>query len=456
MRRRLRPTAPARVLLLVGAALAVHAVLLAPSASSAGRQDQGDTVVAVARELDRSGAYVESGAGAERAEVQAVARDIADRGRRWGLVVLASEPDEGATIHAERLLDELEDSGSAVSTVVVVVYDDALRSIGATSATYSSEQLSDAIDRAESALRSGPAEGLAAYHEALVDPPASRSGGGRGWMVVGGIILALVVGAFLLMWRTNRAGRERLARQVEVSRAEIRAQLSAVADAILALDDRVTLAAPELRERFADANRTYAEVLEQVDAAATLPELESLSDRIDDARWEIAAVEALLDGEPEPERPADAPAACFFDPTHGAGVEQVDLETPAGTRSVGVCHACAAALASGRQPTPRTVEVDGERVPSASAPRSAGGAGLDLGDVLQQIVIGGVLMGGFGGRGRYPRGRGTVGGAISRGGFGGGFGGGRSSRSGGRGSAGRSFGGGGRSGGGRGRAGRSF
>ena len=47
-----------------------------------------------------------------------------------------------------------------------------------------------------------------------------------------------------------------------------------------------------------------------------------------------------MEGRSPPPAPVDdKPEHCFFDPTHGAGVEAAELKTPAGTRKVMVCRA---------------------------------------------------------------------------------------------------------------------
>lgn len=458
-RRRRRRPAPAAlgVLAAVLAVLLVAVLGAAPPVAARGSQagGQGDVVGA----LDATGAYVEEGSGADPDEVAEVVAAIADAGDRWGLVALAAPPPAGSTIHAEELLGELRSRGSPIDTVVVLAGGPSPE-VGVMSLVHDNSALDRGIDRAADRLRSHPAAGFAALYAAttgkdlrglpgdLGDAGTIGTGRPSGLLVTGGIVVLLAGGALFLMWRANRSSRTRLARQIEASRREIAEQVSAVADSILALDDRVRIAEPDVRQRFAEVNRTYAEVREQVGAATTLPQLEALQDRMDDARWEVAAIEAILDGRPEPERPPEGPAACFFDPTHGAGTEQVELRSAMGTGTVGVCRNCAALLAKGEQPPTRMVEVGGRKVPAAAAPRAAGGEGLDLGRVLSSLVIGGVLMGGFGGRrrrgpwiGGFGGPMGGFGGGIGRGGFGrggfGGFGGGR---------AGRSLGGGGRAG----------
>jgi hypothetical protein len=127
-------------------------------------------------------------------------------------------------------------------------------------------------------------------------------------------------------------------------------------------------------------------------------------------------------------------------------VQEATLETPAGQRAIGVCDYCAAKLGRGEAPQPRRIDVGGESLPTATAPREYGGRGMHDLDVFSVLL----------GRGRVPYRWGSpygsrrtrYGGGFSGGGFGGGSrrgsGGGRSFGSGG----GRSFRGGG-SGGGR-------
>ena len=379
----------ARLALVVtcGALLCAAGASAASAATTAVGQDAVGTD-RIVDALDATGAYAEDSAGTDPEQVQQVARAIADAGDRWGLVALGGPAPGGSTIYAEQLLEELRRQGSPIDTVVVLDQQPDQPTIGLRSLTHDEGALNRGIDRALDHLRADPAEGFAALYSAVTDTTltgldgrlaeagAIGSGQVNGALVVLGVVALLVLGSLFLMWRSTRASKARLARQIQVSREEIRAQVSAVADAILALDDRVTISGPEVQARFAAVNQTYAEVRDQVEGAATLPELEALEDRIDDARWEVAAIEAVLDGRPEPQRPPDQPAACFFDPTHGAGTEQVELSSPAGQRSVGVCRSCAELLARGEQPEPRRVDVNGHQVPAATAPRGAGGEGL--------------------------------------------------------------------------------
>jgi hypothetical protein len=436
-----------------------------PGAGAAARQPVSE-LEDVAVRLDREGSHVEPGSAGDPRAVGLVAREISRQGDRWGLVVLAAAPPGGATVRADVLLDELGRLGSRVDTVVVLAMDGSGRDLGVASNVHTDQTLDRAIDPAADELRGDPARGFAAYYSAVTGNRLSGLPGGLGDAGSGSapgvaapgatallpvLIVALIGAALLLSWRGRVAGRRAQERQIEVSRSEIGEQVSAVADAIVALDDRVALSDEPVRARFATVSQIYTEVREQLVTATDPVRLGSLEDRIDAARWELAAIEAILDGRPEPQRPADRPAACFFDPTHGAGTELVELRTTSGPRPVGVCRDCLARLEAGEQPVARTIEVGGRHVPAAAAPRAAGGSGLDLGNVLG-MVVGGVVLGGLGGRRRR---RSPWGGGLGGlGGFGGPVGGvghrGVPRGFGGRGIAGRGL------GGGRGRAGRGL
>jgi hypothetical protein len=84
----------------------------------------------------------------------------------------------------------------------------------------------------------------------------------------------------------------------------------------------------------------------------------------------------------------EKPPACFFDPTHGAGTEEAELKTAAGSQKVWVCAADAEKLRRGEAPTPRTIPMGPGQVPAPQAPRSHGGMGLDWLDVFSVIVGG--------------------------------------------------------------------
>jgi hypothetical protein len=133
---------------------------------------------------------------------------------------------------------------------------------------------------------------------------------------------------------------------------------------------------PQARRLFAEATSTYQRAQDELERATAARQLEAVSDDLDHARWQIESARALLEGRNPPPSPEND-EACFFDPTHGAGTDVARIETSAGEREVRVCSYCATKLRSGQTPQPRMIEVGGQRVPAAKAPRSYGGGGMD-------------------------------------------------------------------------------
>jgi phosphoglycolate phosphatase-like HAD superfamily hydrolase len=195
-------------------------------------------------------------------------------------------------------------------------------------------------------------------------------------LVAGGLVLAGLLSAVSTI-RTRQAFVAERERALGEAREEVRRQVGAMADEILALSDRVELAEdPEAARLFAQATAAYQETQDHLERSTRAPELEDVADELDHARWELAAAEALAGGQEVPPEP-DHDRACFFDPTHGAGTYPAEIDTPAGRRQVRVCSYCAAKLRSGVSPEPRMLSVGGRRVPAAKAPRSYGGGGMD-------------------------------------------------------------------------------
>ena len=170
--------------------------------------------------------------------------------------------------------------------------------------------------------------------------------------------------------------------------------MDVIADQIVKLaDDPRTERSPEALGHYRAASDTFAEAESRLAAATTLAALEGLSDDLDRARWELEATTALMEGRDPPPVPVDdKPEHCFFDPTHGAGVEEAEIQTSTGTRKVMVCRQDAEMLRRGEAPVPREIPMGPQRVPAPQAPRSAGGSGLDWLDVFS-VIVGGMGQG---------------------------------------------------------------
>jgi hypothetical protein len=211
-------------------------------------------------------------------------------------------------------------------------------------------------------------------------------------LAIVGIGIVALIG--FTIWRSGRRQKEAVARHLEEARVEIRQQMDVIADQIVKLaDDPRTEGKPEALTHYRSASETFSQAETRLAAAISLAELEDLSDDLDRARWDLEATTALMEGRQPPPAPVDEkPEHCFFDPTHGAGVEEAELKTPAGIRKVMVCKADAEKLRRGEAPIPRDLPMGPQRVPAPQAPRSAGGSGLDWLDVFS-VIVGGMSQG---------------------------------------------------------------
>jgi hypothetical protein len=311
-------------------------------------------------------------------------------------VVLRGELSGGNDLFAGKLL-ELELDG----TVVVITSNE----IGAASLVFDDETVGAAVDEAFGAFAEGDDLGALEKFAGEIpgslpdvaepfDEPVSNTSTTSGTSVSGGgfiliFVLVVVGGVGFMLWRNSRRDKEARAGRLVEAKAELKGQLDVIANEILELSDRVTIAEDEdATAHFRQANDTYSDVSETAESATGLAELESLSDRLDRARWRLEASEALLEGRELPTEPEDRPAHCFFDPSHRAGVEEAEIRTPAGSKTVGVCRVCAAKLERGETPKPRSINVGGRPIPAPQAPRSYGGGGLDWLSAFS-ILVGG-------------------------------------------------------------------
>lgn len=354
----------------------------------------------------------------------------------FGFVAFGATPDGGADLLADRLLD----AAQSIDTVVVLTADEA----GAASTIHDDAALDRAFDAAFATTGDTYLRDFDQVAEALVgsgvsseDPADASSGGGISFLW---IVALAAIGYFVYrLWANNRQDDRATGRRLAEARAELEAQVAVVANQILELSDRPDLPSnSEATAHFRAASDIFRSAETRLAAASSTTEYAALSDDLDDARWELAAAEALLEGRPVPDRPeAEHPEPCFFDPTHGAGVEEATLRTPAGERTVRVCRADAERLRKGEHPEPRSVTVDGKAVPAPKAPRSHGGGGMDALDIFS-IILGGMGNGAsyrWGGGRRRPNVFGGMGG-----GFGGAAGRSRGTASGARSSVGRAIG----------------
>lgn len=354
----------------------------------------GVDVDAVADEVSLDGLYIEPGLSADSAALNAAIVRAGNAGVRLMVVLLDSDPPGGAVTFADAVLDRVPDG-----TVLVL----SASGEGISSTEFSETLLDQAIDRGFLAASEAPSgQGDEAYVSAVADvltgvttptTPSTNSGSGGG---SGLLVSAVIIGGLVLLaWFATSKGKKSAAasrqRAITEARAEIRAQLDSMANTILEITDVVN-ATPESQDDtyLRQASATFTEADDAYAAASDVRALEALSDRLDEARWQLDAAAAIAQGKPVPPQPVkEQRYVCFFDPTHPNATETAQITTPAGTQTVRVCAADAEKLRRGTQPQPRMIDVSGRRVPAPMAPRSYGGGGFDWLDIFTIFTGGG-------------------------------------------------------------------
>jgi len=384
------------------AALAAIALFLFP-ALPASAQTPDD----VAQSVSDTGLYVAPGLEANTSSISASVTRARNAGVRMMVVLLDADPTGGATTFADAILDRVPGG-----TVLVL----SATNEGMSSTEFGQADMQAALDAgfaASSQAASG--EGDAAFVSATVDSLTGTTASGSGTNEVsltssggsgGLIILVAIVGGFILiiwfaMRRSRKTAESGKKSAIDEARSEIKAQLESMANTLLDITDLVSASASSNDDTYLrQASETFTTASDSFETALDLTSLEALSDRLDEARWQLDAAGAIAAGKPVPAQPAkEQRYVCFFDPTHPGATETAQITTPAGSQTVRVCKDCAGKLQRGEQPQPRMINVGGQRVPAANAPRSYGGGGFDWLSVFS------VLAGGMGQGAAYDWGR---------------------------------------------------
>lgn len=117
---------------------------------------------------------------------------------------------------------------------------------------------------------------------------------------------------------------------------------------------------PTARDHYRRALEHYDQAKHLLAASETVQDVVAVEQVVADSRYHRAAVIAVRDGEPLPERRDP----CFFDPRHGPSMQDVEWTPPGGTeRVIAVCAADARRLGAGQEPLVRMVRVGDRWVP---------------------------------------------------------------------------------------------
>lgn len=254
----------------------------------------------VARVVLEDGYFIEQGADATDAAVGAAVFDARASGGLLSVVVLADEPAAGATTYADAVANF-----APQGTILVV----APQTVGWSTdgVDWTADELNHALDRSLDGSSSD--EVVTIFVAELVHPSSSSGGGGgAGFLVVIGLIV--LAGIAFFVWRSAKSNTARVGRITGDLRNKARVQVEDVANDILDLEDEVRQAGgAEVTARYQKASQIYSEATDALDRANTPQEIVAASAKLDDAIWNLDAVEALLDGKPVPPKPEPPKAA---------------------------------------------------------------------------------------------------------------------------------------------------
>ncbi|MGH8925806.1 MAG: hypothetical protein ACRDWA_14410 [Acidimicrobiia bacterium] len=339
----------------------------------------GPDISPIVDELELRRFYLEEGIDASVDELER----LVDRFDDIYFVALESESD------ADALADDLLDRFGS-GTVVVLTPSE----IGAVSTVYDDDQIDAALDETVGSSGSTYLEDFSEFAGALTGVVDSSSEGG-GFSLVPVLVVVGIVGLVgFFIWRGSAERKQAKEKLFAEAREEIRQQMDVIANEIVDLADDPRVASNETAtNHYRQASETFRQAESRLAAASTLDQLEDLSDDLDRARWQLDASNALVEGRPLPPEPTEvAPPHCFFDPTHGTGRVEAEIQTPAGARKVMVCEADAEKLRRGQSPDARQIPYDSQPVPAPRAPRTHGGLGMDWLEVFS-IIVGGMGSG---------------------------------------------------------------
>ena len=211
------------------------------------------------------------------------------------------------------------------------------------------------------------------------------SGGGAGWLWI--VVPVVAIGG--LIFFSSRSSKKKAAeRQLEMAtkmREAIQSELDELANDVLVLSGPVDLSEDTTAiQHYREAAATYTAISDEIPdldklADADLTELHGLGVRVSHARWQMDAAEAIIDGEPIPDKPEIEPPPAPPAPPEKPTAQQAPPPAPRMPR---------------REARPR--------VPYSRTRRRSGGGLLDI------LIAGGSMMGrsgrrssgGFGGSSR--------------------------------------------------------
>jgi hypothetical protein len=346
----------------------ISAILMAGSVSFVGTPTaEAQDLSQIVSELEANGYYIESGADATASEMQSLVDQGSDTSEQWYFVVLSGparaeyaadvrdvvRPVGNVIVHsvetdAEGDFDAVNfATGSAKATE-----ERALRAFDtdwSRPADYMDDVIADFAAAASAGTSSDSSTGSSSG-------PGSSGGGFPWWLLV--VLAALGGGAWFMSQRGKKRREDEALETAQKIRAELQNEIDELANDVLVLSGPTDLSdKPQAIEYYREATDTYLDTSEEILGFGELKhvDLAELSDfgaRVAHARWQMDAAEAIMDGEPLPEKPKVEPPPPPAQPPQQPTPQQRQQHLP--------------------QRAPR------ERVPYSPSPRRSGGGLLDV------------------------------------------------------------------------------
>ncbi len=274
------------------------------------------------------GFFIEQGADATPEVVGSAVADARFAGGALSVVVLAVEPAAGATTFADAVFDGMPQTSGTVFVV-------APETVGWSSQgdIWTNDELDAALDASLDGSTSNDV--VTIFVSQLLEPSVGGSSGGiSGGMIFIGLVV-LIGGAFAFFAiRASKRQRQNAAGQVAKLRATAQLQIDAIANDILDLEDEVKVAEnPKVQEHFSVAVETYTTASERLEGMMSGREIVEFDYELDLAVWHLDVAEAVLDGQPAPDKPeppsyAPVPAPSASQPAASQGASSRATSAP--------------------------------------------------------------------------------------------------------------------------------
>lgn len=310
MRRTYRPvTALAAALLVATSLLSAVFVVAVPTAAA---QDVGDIV----NELERNGYYIESGGEGSDSSFQDLVRQGERAQDNWYFLSMADTVPED---FADDLFGRVSPRGNVLvyfidgdGFVNVQLASDRSEAIETRALAPFDEDWNQPEDFMADVVtefdRQIAGSSSTSSGSTSTNPSSDSGGGGFPWLLVG--IPVVFIGG---LWFMNRRGKQKKAddtlETAQKIRAELQKELDELANDVLVLSGPVDLSdKPQVIEYYREATDTYLTISDEMPdgenlETANLRQLSEIGTRVAHARWQMDAAEAIMDGEPVPEKP---------------------------------------------------------------------------------------------------------------------------------------------------------